>query len=234
MKRIIEQQRRPEPLEVYTDPEEVADELDDAVASLADQGYDEAHRYQVNLTLPPIDEPDELEQIMENRDCFYLLTDATDGDHRRNEMRYPAFTYENLDVVTDYMERIEDAVDDAGYDINFWQVGAVETPYEKDAVPDVAQEIHAQAMARLDTDESISIGWFYRAPMDTTIEFGYRAFPNREFQPAEYDDPEESVDAVLRQITGQREDERNEHDMSEEELAMLYDIEEALLAHDVL
>lgn len=234
MKRIIEQDRCPEPLRLYGDTDDVESLLDEAITSLEEQGYTSAPRYQVGLTLPPVDDPEEIQQYLEDRPSFYVLTDASDGDHRRNERVYPAFEYENLDAVTDMMGRIGEAVEDAGYEINFWQIGGVETPYEREEVASHAETMEAQALAHLDTDESISIGWFYRAPMDNTIEFGYRAFPNREFQPENYDDPEASVEAVLRQITGQREEERNEHDLAEDELTMLYDIEEALLEHDVL
>lgn len=234
MKRIIEDERRPEPLTVYTDKESLEAAVTDAEEALAQDGYTDSPRYQVGVTLPPIDSSDEIKQHLESSPCFYFLMDASNGDHRRNERVYPSFSYENLDTVTEMMEDVDEAVDDAGYDINFWQIGGVQTPYDQETVPEHADEMEIQALARLDTDELITIGWFYRAPMDKTMEFGYRAFPDREFQPGDYDDAEEGGMAALKQIMGEREAERNEHDLSHDEVEMLYDIEEALLAHDIL
>ncbi|MFB6116160.1 MAG: hypothetical protein ABEK10_01495 [Candidatus Nanosalina sp.] len=86
--------------------------------------------------------------------------------------------------------------------------------------------------------QPIRVGWFYRAPMNHEMQFGYRAFPNREFQHDEEKDYESSeedlAEDLLGRITGQRDDETNIHKLEDEEITVLQDLEEEMQERGLL
>jgi hypothetical protein len=86
--------------------------------------------------------------------------------------------------------------------------------------------------------QPISIGWFQKAPMDDETQFGYRAFTNREFQQDEekdYEqDAEDLAEDLLGRILGMRDDEINEHDLTDEETKVLTELEQEMNMKNLL
>jgi len=230
MKQVVDDSRRPEPLSVRAEYG-FEEYLEEAEQNLESQGFGlEGFVYQVNASLPPLESYEDVKSHLDGRNAVYVLVMGTDGEVRETEMVTLDYDWEvgNFDV---YGEKIDELIDSTGFSNQFWSVGGVNDYIEReDAFEALRNGFPLQATARIEAglEEPVSVGWFYRAPMDNTLEFGYQCFKRREGPNAEELENEELLDETLSKITGQNEEKRNEHYVSSEEQEVLLDLEEEM------
>lgn len=238
MKRTVSQERRPDPLELYVDTGEVKDEALTVADSLSSQGYGEDFMYQVGTVAPPLTGSEDLiEGIGDN---FAYVTVRGVGDEGvRDEQFAVDYGLSNKNGFRRTVEGIEDAVEATGFELDHWSIGSVMTSSTSglEAVEALeGMEIGATAAvdAGLESQrgdagfQPITVGWFRKAPMNSEMQFGYRAFPNREFQHDEqknYEASDDLVEDILGRVTGLRDDEVNMHALDDSELEALLELE---------
>ena len=240
MKRTVSQKRTPEYPTVSIESDYLRQELSDAWSNLEDQGYGQAPRLQLNLAVPPIDQADNITEKIESN-AVYAVIDGTNGDHRRNEQIKLDYSLCVPDTLEDTLQGIEGAVEDLGYEKEFWKIDGFYTPLERnyeDALDDIVEyassmQVRPNLLVDADLDSSLTIGWFSKAPLSDDVEFGYRAFPNREFE-NETLQTEEDVHKILGRITGENEEGINEHDLSTIETQKLLDLEHSMADQGLL
>ena len=242
MKRTVSEDRVPEPLEVYVDTEQLKSEMVGVTEDLSSQGYGEDFMYQVRTVAPPIDETEDiLDSFGEN--FVYVIVRGV-GDEGVQDEQFPVdYELGSVDGFQETAGDIDSVVDGLDYDLDHWHIGSVSTSARSGAqVADELDGMEVQATAAVDAGlesqrgemgfQPIRVGWFYRAPMNHEMQFGYRAFPNREFQHDEEKDYETSEEDLakdlLGRITGQRDDETNIHELEDEEIRVLQDLEEEM------
>lgn len=246
MKRIVSSDRVPEPIGVSIDEDSIKDEIVDISEELSSHGYGQDFMYQLGGIMPPAEDSSSIVENLD-RNAIYVNVLGSGEEGRKTEQFYPEYTIEGIEYFQDVANQIEQVVDELGYDLEFWSVSGISTSAcSGSEIVDNFDDIGLQATAAVDAGlesqrgkegfKPIRIGWFYRAPMDKTMEFGYRAFPNREFQysPEDYEDSNELINDVLARITGNREEETNEHNLYEEEISVLRDLEEGLQSQGLL
>ncbi len=238
----------PEPLEVYADTDELKSEMVDVTEKLSSEGYGEDFMYQVRTVVPPVDET---EDILENFDgnMVYVVIRGVGEEGVQDEQFSIGHELGNTESFRDTAESIDSVVDELDYDLDYWHMGSISTSARSGSeVAEKLDGMEVQATAAVDAGleaqrgehgfQPISIGWFYRAPMNHEMQFGYRAFPNREFEhdeEKEYTDiGEELVEDLLGRVTGMRDDEVNMHDLEEEEVEALRDIEDEMQEQGLL
>ena len=192
MKRTISEERRPEPLEVYVDRDSVKSEMVDVTDELSSQGYGDDFMYQVRTIAPPVDETENIVDRLGDNFVYVLVRGL--GDEGVNDEQFRVdYDLGNVEGFRDTTETIDDVVDDLDYDLDYWHIGSVSTSARSGAeVADELDGMEVQATAAVDAGlesqrgdhgfQPISVGWFYKAPMNHEMQFGYRAFLNREFQ----------------------------------------------------
>lgn len=248
MKRTISQERRPEPLEVYVDRDSVKSEMVDVTDELSSQGYGEDFMYQVRTIAPPIDETENIVDRLGDNFVYVVIRGV--GDERVNDEQFRVdYDLGNVESFQDVTQDIDTVVEELDYDLDYWHIGSVSTSARSGSqVADELDGMQVQATAAVDAGldsqrgemgfQPISIGWFYRAPMNHEMQFGYRAFPNREFQHDEEKTYEGSrqqlAEDVLGRITGMRDDEVNFHELSDEEVDALLEVEDEMQEKDLL
>lgn len=248
MKRTISESRRPEPLEVYVDRDSVKSEMVDVADELSSGGYGEDFMYQVRTVAPPIDETENIvDSLGEN--FVYVIVRGVGDEGVSDEQFSVDYELGNVEGFQETSEEIDTVVDDLEYDLDFWHIGSVSTSSSSGSqVADELDGMDVQATAAVDAGldsqrgetgfQPIRIGWFYKAPMNKEMQFGYRAFPNREFQHDEEKDYENSEEDLagdlLGRITGQRDDEVNKHNLEDEEVEALLEIENGMQEKDLL
>lgn len=243
MKRTISQSRVPDPLEVYADTGELKSEMLDTTEELSSQGYGEDFMYQVRTVVPPVYET---ENILENfeRDLVYVVVRGVGDEGVQDEHFSIGHELGNTESFRETAQDIDSVVEELGYDLDHWHIGSVSTSARSGS--DVAEELdgmQVQATAAVDAGldsqrgemgfQPIRLGWFYKAPMNHEMQFGYRAFPNREFEHDEEKDYESGsgqqlTEDVLGRITGMRDDEVNMHDLEKEEIDVLRQVEDEM------
>lgn len=230
----------PEYPTVSIDSDYLRQEFSEAWNSLEEQGYDQAPRLQLNLSVPPIDHAENITDRIESN-AIYAVIDGYNGDHRRNErfgLEYSLSVPETLD---DTLQGIEDSVEELDYEKEFWKIDGVYVPLQRtyeEALDDIidyanSMQVRPNLLVDADLSSSITIGWFSKAPLSDEIEFGYRAFPNREFKDQTLES-EEDVARILERITGDSDEGINEHPLSAEETEKLLDLEQSMAEHDLL
>lgn len=233
MKRTVSKARAPEYPTASVNPDYFRQELAEAQDSLEDQGFDQAFRLQLKVAAPPIDYRDEIVDMLESN-AIYARIDGSNGDFRRNEQISLEYRLNVPDNLNETLESIESAVRDAGYEKKFWKLDGVYSPMEGghdervDNIIEYARsmQIHPNLLVDAGIDSSITIGWFAKAPLSSDVQFGYRAFPNREFEDDTLQDGDEFK--ILERITGNREDGINNHSLSEEETSKLLELEHSM------
>lgn len=249
MKRTISEDRAPEPLEVYADTDDVKDGMVDLMASISDEGYDENFIYQIGFTAPPLEDTDSIIDSVEDDSIYITVTGIDEEGKRYGDQFFTDYRLENTDSFERTAKTIDEVVSELGYELEFWHLSSVATSNVSGSqVADELSGLEINAVAKVDAGldaqrgdtgfQPISIGWFQKAPMADQTQFGYRAFPNREFQHDEekdYEqDEEDPVEDILGRITGVRDDEINMHHLSEEEIEVLSDLEEEMNRRDLL
>ncbi len=240
MKRTVSEIRTPEYPTVSIDSDHLRQELSDAWESLEEQGYDEAPRLQLNVSVPPIDHAENITDRIDSN-AVYAVIDGYNGDHRRNEhfgLEYSLSTPKNLD---DTLQSIEASVEELDYEKEFWKIDGVYVPLERtyeDSVEKLVEyadsmQIRPNLLVDADLNSSITIGWFTKAPLSNELEFGYRAFPNREFKDQTLES-EEDIARILERITGESDEGINEHPLSAKETEKLLDLEQSMAEHGLL
>lgn len=240
MKRTVSEDRVPEYPTVSIDSNYLRQELSEAWSSLEEQGYDRAPRLQLNVSVPPIDQAENITDRIESN-AVYAVIDGYNGDHRRNEHFGLDYNISIPETLDDTLQGIEASVDDIGYEKQFWKIDGVYTPLERtyeDTVEDLVEyadsmQVRPNLLVDADLDSSITIGWFSKAPLSKEVEFGYRAFPNREFKDQNLES-EEDIARILERITGHNDEGINEHPLSAEETEKLLDLEQSMAEHDIL
>lgn len=248
MKRTISKDRRPEPLEVYVDRDQVKSEMVGVADELSSEGYGDDFMYQVRTIAPPINETENIVDQLENNSVYVLVRGAGEKGVKDEQFRVD-YHLGNIEDFQEVVQDIDAAVEELEYDLDHWKVGSVSTSARSGSqIADELDGMEIQATAAVDAGldsqrgdqgfQPVSIGWFYRAPMNHEMQFGYRAFPNREFQHDEEKSYEGSrhqlSEDVLGRITGQREDEINLHNLTNEETDVLLDVEEEMQRHDLI
>lgn len=240
MKRTVSEERTPEYPTVSIEPSYLRQELSEAWNSLEEQGYDQAPRLQLNLSVPPIDHAENItDEIQSN--AVYAVIDGTNGDHRRNEHFRLDYDLSVPETLESTLNSIEDSVEELGYEKEFWKIDGVYVPLERtyeEAVDDLVDyantmQVRPNLLVDADLESSITLGWFSKAPLSDQIQFGYRAFPNREFNDQTLQSEEDAV-KMLERITGDSDEGVNEHDLSAEETEKLLDLEQAMAEHGLL
>lgn len=248
MKRTISEGRRPEPLEVYVDRDSVKSEMVDVTDELSSERYGEDFMYQVRTVAPPIDETEDIVDQLENNFVYVVIRGK--GEEGVNDEQFRVdYELGNVEGFQDVIQDIDTVVEDLDYDLDYWHIGSVATSARSGSqVADELDGMEIQATAAVDAGldsqrgemgfQPISIGWFYKAPMNREMQFGYRAFPNREFQHDEektYEGSQQQLaEDVLGRITGQRDDEVNHHDLEDGEVDTLLEIEDEMQEKDLL
>lgn len=240
MKRTVSEDRTPEYPTVSIDSSYLRRELSEAWNSLEEQGYGEAPRLQLNLSVPPINHAANILEEIESR-AVYAIIDGTNGDHRRNEQVRLNYDLSVPETLEDTLNNIEDSVEELGYEKEFWKIDGLYVPLERtyeDAVDDLmdyadTMQVRPNLLVDAGLDSSITIGWFSKAPLSDEVQFGYRAFPNREFQNETFES-EEDVARILGRITGNSDEGINEHDLSAKETEKLLDLEQSMAKHGLL
>lgn len=240
MKRTVSENRLPEYPTVSVDQDYFRKEISEAQDSLDDQGFDQAYRLQLNLAVPPIDHAENIIPEIES-DVVYFIMDGSNGEYRRNEQVPLDYNLTVPEDIDDNLRSIESAIDDAGFEKEFWKIDGVYTPMERtydEAVENIldyarSMQVRPNLLVDADLDSSITVGWFSKAPLSDDVQFGYRAFPNREFEEDTIQD-EQCVGKILRRLTGEREDEINNHNLSPEETEKLLALEESMNKYDLL
>ncbi|MFB6214045.1 MAG: hypothetical protein ABEJ07_05795 [Candidatus Nanohaloarchaea archaeon] len=240
MKRTVSRERVPEPLRVSVDKEDVKADMLDASGKLSSNGYGEDFMYQAGFISPPVDGGKDIVEELGSGSVYVTLAGIDDVGSRRTEQVYPDYTLEGVAGFEDVAGDIEQVVDSLGYDLEFWQVNSVSTSAQSEsAVAEQLEGMPLQATAAVDAGlesqrgeqgfQPINIGWFYTAPMNHDMQFGYRAFPNREFDnDLQGKRDEEVVVEILGRLTGERDSETNLHDLSGEETRALVELEEEM------
>ena len=248
MKRTVSEERRPESLEVYVDRDSVKSEMVDVTDGLSSNGYGEDFMYQVRTVAPPIDETENIvDRLGEN--FVYVIVRGV-GEEGVSDEQFPVeYELGNIGDFQEIAQDIDAVVDELDYDLDHWHIGSVSTSARSGS--QVAVELdgmEVQATAAVDAGlesqrgemgfQPIRLGWFYKAPMNHEMQFGYRAFPNREFQHDEEKDYEgagkDLAEDLLGRVTGQRDDEVNKHDLEDEEIDTLLELEEEMQVRDLM
>jgi len=240
MKRTVSQDRIPEYPTLSIEADYLRHELSDAWSILKEQGYDQSPRLQLNISVPPIEHAENVTDRIDSN-AVYAVIDGHNGNHRRNEHFGLDYILSVPETVDDTLESIENSVEDIGYEKEFWKIDGVYSPLEstyEDAVEDLVEyassmQIQPNLLVDADLDSSITIGWFSKAPLSDEVDFGYRAFPNREFKNETLQNEEDLV-RILGRITGDNEEGINEHDLSTEETEKLLDLEQSMAEHGLL
>ncbi|MFB6191508.1 MAG: hypothetical protein ABEJ64_03700 [Candidatus Nanohaloarchaea archaeon] len=241
MKRTVSGERVPEPLRVSVDKEDVKADMVAASGKLSSMGYGGDFMYQAGFISPPVDEGEDIVEELGSGSVYVTLAGIDDVGSRSTEQVYPGYTLEGVAGFEDVAGDIEQVVDSLGYDLEFWQVNSVSTSAQSgSAVAERLDGMPLQATAAVDAGlesqreengfQPINIGWFYTAPMNHDMQFGYRAFPNREFdhEGLQGKRDEEVVVEILGRLTGERDSETNLHDLSGEETRALVELEEEM------
>lgn len=240
MKRTVSEGRMPEYPALSIDSDYLRKELSQAWNSLEEQGHNQAQRLQLNLAVPPIDHAQNIPGEIESN-AVYAIIDGTNGDHRRNEQIRLDYNLSVPNTLDDTLQGIEESVEDLDYEKEFWKIDGVYTPIERtyeDALDDIVEyadsmQVRPNLLVDADLGSSITIGWFSKAPLSDEVEFGYRAFPNREFKDQTLQS-EEDVARILERITGGSDEGINEHPLSTEETEKLLDLEGSMAEHGLL
>jgi len=248
MKRTISKERRPEPLEVYVDRGSVKSEMVDVTDELSSRGYGEDFMYQVRTVAPPVDDTEDIVDQLEDNFVYVVIRGV--GDEGLNDEQFRVdYSLGNVEGFQGVTHDIDAVVSELDYDLDYWHIGSVSTSARSGSqVADELDGMEIQATAAVDAGldsqrgdmgfQPISIGWFYKAPMNHEMQFGYRAFPNREFQHDEektYESSQQQLaEDVLGRITGMRDDEVNNHNLEDEEVDTLLEIEDEMQEKDLL
>ncbi len=204
--------------------------LEEAEKNLRDQGYNKNFAYQVNASLPPLETFEDVKNHLDEREAVYVLVMGTDGDNRETEMVTLDYDWEKGDFDI-YGDKIDQLVENSGYSNQFWNVGSVGQYADKKQAYQVLENgFPLQATARIEAglEEPVTVGWFYRAPLDSTLEFGYQCFNRREGPTIETGNEDKLLEETLAKLTGQGEEKRNEHPISYEEQEVLRGLEDEM------
>jgi hypothetical protein len=220
----------------------------DVADELSSNGYGEDFMYQVRTVAPPIDETENIVDSFGENFVYVIVRGV--GDEGVQDEQFPVdYELGNVDGFQETAGDIDSVVDELDYDLDHWHIGSVSTSARSGSqVADELDGMNVQATAAVDAGlesqrgdhgfQPIRIGWFYKAPMNHEMQFGYRAFPNREFQHDEEKDyensEEELAEDLLGRITGQRDDEVNNHNLEDDEVEALLEIEEGMQGKDLL
>lgn len=235
MRQVVEESRRPDPLKVNA-KKGFAEKLQEAEQTLKDQGYDDNFAYQVNASLPPLETYKDVVDHLDNRKAVYTLVIGMDDDKRETEMVTLDYNKKigDFDV---YGEKIDEITDNTDYSNQFWKVGGVNDYLDRENVFKVLEEgFPLQAAARIEAgmEEPVSVGWFYRAPLDNTLEFGYQCFIGREGPDQEELGFDKHLEETLSKLSGKSEEKRNMHPLSSREQNILHDLEDELRKSNII
>jgi hypothetical protein len=248
MKRTVSPDRVPEPLEIYVEADSVKSDMVDVTEELSSAGYGDDFMYQVGSVAPPIEETQDIVERLSGN-FAYVTVRGVGGEGVQDEQLPVDYRLRNTEKFREVTEEIDEMIGELGYDLDHWQIGSVSTSASSGSqVADKLQGMEIQATAAVDAGldsqrgemgfQPIRVGWFYKAPMNHQMQFGYRAFPNREFEHDNekgYDDSgEDLLEDVLRRLTGARDDEVNMHGLEEEEVDVLRDLESEMQARGLL
>lgn len=248
MKRTVSEDRVPEPLEVYADTDDVKEGMVDLMDDLSDNGYDENFIYQIGFVAPPVEEHNSIIDTVEENSLYVNVTGVDNEGARDGACFYPDYRLENADTFEQTAQKIDEVVDDLGYESEFWHISSVATSAVSGSqVADELKGLEINAVAGMDAGleaqrgamgfQPIRIGWFQKAPREDQTQFGYRAFTNREFQQDEekdYEqDDEDIVEDLLGRSLGMRDDEINEHNLTGEETQVLTELEQEMNRKDL-
>lgn len=243
MRRTVSRERRLDPLEIYVDSESVKSKMVDASERLSSEGFGENFIYQAGSIAPPIYCTEDIVERLGGNFAYVTITGFDEDGRRMDEQFQAEHSLGNTAEFERVAEEIDDVVVELDYDLDYWRIGSVSTSAVSGAeIVDELDGMQIQATAEVDAGleaqrgergfQPISIGWFYKAPMDKEMQFGYKAFPNREFQKdseKNYERDEENLaEDLLGRITGQREEERNDHNLSINEIEVLKKIEDGM------
>ena len=128
------------------------------------------------------------------------------------------------------VRNIESAVENSEFERNFWSIDGKYDGFSGNEVAESADGMALTPIMHLENDlgTDLSVGWFPKAPMDSEVQFGYKAFTEREYQ-----DDSSGID-VLGRVLGVREDEVNQHPLTEDEVQSLLSFEEELSRNNLL
>lgn len=237
MKRTVDISRRPDPLMLDVETESVKDKVVDLQEKLSEQGCHD-FIYQARCTAPPIDDYNSIVGEVEDN-SVYINVVGSDGERRYSERFSPEYVLESSSEFDETVGRIDEIIDDREYDLRMWRIGGVSTSASSgDGVVDELDGLELSVLADVDAGlesqtgqagfQPISIGWYRKAPMNPQMEFGYRAFTRREFEHDEekdYDSGGEIIYDLVGRITGERDDEINNHYLLDEEVEVLRELE---------
>lgn len=236
MKRTVSPERTPDYPAVSLDETELEEELLEAAGELEEEGYAQSTRYQARVFVPPIDSAAEILDELESYPISGVV-EAAGEEGRRNETFMMEYSVEvDEESFNRAAEGIEKAVQSRGYDKNFWKVGSAVTGTSAAEVAErsdgAAITPHLIVDAGLESD--VYVGWFQKAPMNPEVQFGYTAFRNRELSIDETADQEKVLKDLIGKITGERDEELNQHPLSREETETLMELEQTMAEEGLL